>query len=426
MPKIVAEVLKDASLRNLKPGADKIEIPDAGAKGLYFVVYPSGVRSFVFRYRNADKAQKRLTLGTYPALSLGDARTVAKDHATLVSQGGDPSIVEVEATPAPIVTVGRVLDLYLKEHVKTKLKPGNAYDVECTIEKDIRPFWKDRDIKSITGTDVKELIGRVVARGARTKANRVHSLVSKFFNWCIDEEVLTVSPLGRINKPAKENKRERVLSDAEMRLVWLAAEQCRYPFGPIVQMLMLTGQRREEVCDSSWHEFNTDDNDWIMAGTRTKNGNPHLIPLSPALVAVLENAPRIACKPGLDFVFTKTGETSFSGYSRGKVRLDSIIKKIAEAEADERGDEAVVVADWTIHDIRRTVSTGMAKLRVEPHVIEAILNHKSGKISGVAAIYNLYQYYPEKREALEKWALHLAAIVAAAPGSNVLPLRKSA
>jgi integrase len=192
-----------------------------------------------------------------------------------------------------------------------------------------------------------------------------------------------------------------VLTDDELRLVWRAAAQIEWPFGSLVQLLILTGQRREEVAAMRWSEIQDSGRVWILPGDRTKNGQAHHVPLSGAAQALLSALPRLA---GSDLILTTTGARPISGYSNAKERLDRVIEELAEAEAHDREAAPLIVQPWRLHDLRRTVASGMARLAVTPHVIEAILNHRSGIVSGVAAIYNRHDYLDERRDALEKWA----------------------
>ena len=184
---------------------------------------------------------------------------------------------------------------------------------------------------------------------------------------------------------------------------------------------MLTAQRRSEVADMRWGELK-DGSLWTIAGSRTKNGAEHDVPLSEPARAVLFRVPRIA---GSEFVFTTLGVRPISGHSHAKEYLDKVILQIARQEATEAGQDAgaVTVTPWRLHDLRRSAASGMARMGIAVHVIEAVLNHRSGAISGVAAIYSRHSYLPEKRHALEAWAAHVMALVNGPAASNVVPLR---
>ena len=195
-----------------------------------------------------------------------------------------------------------------------------------------------------------------------------------------------------------------MLSDDEVRLVWRAFHSVGWPFGDIAKLLLLTGARRDEIAESRWNEIDLAAKTWTIAKQRSKNGVAHEIPLSDTAIRIVEHLPRIGEKrDGL--IFTTTGETPVSGWSRAKATID---KAMVEA-LKERGGDAV--QPWVFHDMRRTAASGMAGLGIPPHVVEAVLNHRSGTIKGVAAVYNRYNYAAEKRDALDKWAERVVAIV---------------
>ena len=318
-----------------------------------------------------------------------------------------------------------MLDDFLKRHVKAKNRASTAGDVEGYIEREIKPKWKGRQVQAIKRRDIVDLLDAVVDRGAPTAANRLHSTLRKFFNWCRERGVLDTSPLGNIKAPAAENTRDRVLSDIEVRWLWQATDDIGWPFGPLVRLLLLSGQRREEVAGARWTEFDLDGREptWIIPAERAKNGRLQALVLPPAARAILRQLPRI--DGSADLVFTTTGTTTISGFSRAKARLDEAMLAIGRREAEERGDDPdkVKIAPWVVHDLRRTFASGAAKLGVAPHVIEAVLNHKSGTIRGVSAVYNRHDHAKEKRAALARWARHIEAITGAKPTSNVVPFK---
>ena len=261
--------------------------------------------------------------------------------------------------------------------------------------------WNDRPIREIGKREVLEAIDAIVDRGTGTQANRTLSHVRKLFNWALERDIVTISPCAGLKAPAGENSRDRVLSDDEIRWLWKACEAQAFPFGPLVRLLLLTGQRRGEVAGIRAGELSFRNQMWSLPKERTKNGEAHDVPLTEAVISIFKSLPQIA---GEGFVFTNTGVTPVSGFSRAKASID---KLMAEAAARQ----ASTIEPWTLHDLRRTCASGMASLKIAPHIIEAVLNHKSGTIRGVAAVYNRHQYADEKREALEKWAWRVAVVV---------------
>jgi len=216
--------------------------------------------------------------------------------------------------------------------------------------------------------------------------------------------------MAYLPKPGAEVKRKRVLNDDELRLAWAAAEQIGWPMGTAIQVLMLTCARRDEIGDLQWREFDKARNEIRLEGDRTKNGEDHTIPLSAAVRALIDAAPRIA---GSKFVFTTTGNTPISGWSHAKETIDLIMVARAQNEARNRGEDAdnVIIKPWRIHDLRRTAATGMERLGVKQQVVEALLGHIAGSKAGITGVYQQYEYEQEKRDAVEKWAKHIDALV---------------
>jgi integrase len=194
-----------------------------------------------------------------------------------------------------------------------------------------------------------------------------------------------------------------VLTDDELRAVWTAAEAIGWPFGRIVQGLILTGQRRDEVGEARWGEIDLAGRLWVLPRERAKNDAAHAVPLSPAAVALLEGCPRVKGRAG--FVFSLNGERPFSGWSKAKERLDTLALAELRKRAEKRGGnpEEIALPSWRLHDLRRTVASGMARLGVNLPVIEKVLNHTSGSFGGVVGVYQRHSFAEEKRAALEAW-----------------------
>jgi integrase len=234
-------------------------------------------------------------------------------------------------------------------------------------------------------------------------ANRARANLSAFFHWAIGEGLCENNPVVGTNKQTEEGPRDRALADAEAAKVWLAAPENDY--GRIIRLLLLTGCRRDEIGGLRWSEVDLKARTITLPGVRTKNGRPHVIPLSEPAMAILGG---LIHRANRDLIFG-LGAGGFSGWSKSKAQFDKAAK-LKEA--------------WTLHDLRRTAATRMADIGVQPHVIEALLNHISGHKAGVAGTYNLSTYAAEKKAALDLWASHLQVAVARATGANVTALRK--
>jgi integrase len=406
------------SVERIKPDPQRrLEIPDAILPGLYLVVQPSGAKSWVVRYRFGGKPRK-LTLGPYPALNLAGARERGRAALQTVASGHDPGTEKLEALRhardgrPDTDQASAVIDEFIARHVRSNNKRRTAEEVERTFKLHVRPYWSNRRIQEITRRDVIELLDRIIDNGKPVQANRTLAAIRKLFNWAVDRSILEVSPVIRIKAPAQEESRDRVLSDYELYLVWKAADCLGFPFGPLVQILILTAQRRDEVAKARQSEFNKSGDLWTIPRERTKNNEEHDVPLSEAAREIIKELPRI--KGAAGFLFTTTGDTSISGYSKAKARLDAIMLRIAREKAMTCGEDPdeIQIKPWRLHDLRRTATSGMARLGQPVHVIEAVLNHRSGEISGVAAVYNRHSYLSEKRRALEAWGLFICDLTA--------------
>ncbi|WP_034996681.1 tyrosine-type recombinase/integrase [Beijerinckia mobilis] len=388
------------SLLRVTP-ASRREVPDGRVRGLYFIQQPSGKASWAVRYRSkADGKPVKLTLGAWPALDLVNARAKAMAALAAVETGEDPASEkrrakeEAKATKsASLDRIDSVVETFIVRHAQAKNR--SWAETDRILKKEVLSIWSGRSLSSISRAEVHDLLDGIVDRGAPVMANRVLAALRRLCNWAIERGIIETSPCSGIKAPSSERSRDRILDDTELAAVWQASEKLGWPFGPIVQLLILTGARREEVAAMRWNEIDLEQKLWTLPASRAKNGKEHVIPLSPQAIAILEALPRI--KSGKHLVFTVTGETAVSGFTRAKERIDAFLPE--------------GIPHWTLHDLRRTLASGCARLGVAPQVVEAILNHKSGTIRGVAAVYNRYTYETEKRAAMYAWANHVNAAV---------------
>lgn len=408
--------LTAAGIDRIKPTSKRQEIPDALLPGLYLAVQPTGRKSWQIRYR-AGGVHRRMTLGPYPMLSLADARERGSAAMREVMEGEDPAAKAKAAKAkrqelAERDTIEALLQTYAKRHL-SKLKSGDTAKRE--LERHAGAAWKDRDIHTISKRDVLDLLDGIVDSGRATTANRLRAYLGKFFNWCVERDVIDTSPMIGVKAPAKEVSRDRVMSDDEIRWFWQACEDVGQPWGPIGRLLLLTGQRLGEVSAMTDSEIRGDV--WHLSADRTKNGRAHDVPLSKPAQAVVEGMTRIKSRAG--YLHTTTGETPVSGFHKARHIIAERMEQIAE---DERC-EAVEIPKWGFHDLRRTAATGMARLGIPVRVTEAVLNHVSGTGGGIVAVYQRHDYADEKRSALEAWARFVASIVEGEAG-NVVRIAK--
>jgi integrase len=235
--------------------------------------------------------------------------------------------------------------------------------------------------------------------------------LSKFFSWLLAQRTIEKNPCDGIERPKPPRPRDRVLTDDEVRWLWMACDQVSEPFGPLLKLLLVTGQRREEVARMRRAELSADGTSWLLSPARTKNKRPHEVPLSPLARQIISGARQIVDEPV--FVFTTTGRTPVSGFSRIKRRVDAAMLACARSEVEDAAldPNSVTLPAWRIHDLRRTVATGLQRLGVPMPVTEKVLNHVSGSHSGIAGVYQRHEYASEKRAALEAWANLLTMIV---------------
>jgi len=366
----------------------RYEVRDRLTPGLLVRVSVSGLKVF-YVCKRVNQKMRRLKIGPYPILSLHDAREKARELLRNIELGRyvERAPYEVEQrTPTLAETVPQFIELYAKQRTK------DWHGTERVLLKFSSLY--SRPVDTIKRADVVRVLDTIVANGTPWRANRALAAFKKLMSWCVDRGIIEHTPVAQLQMPTKEVARERLLTHDELRLCWRAAEQEGFPFGPCVWLLILTGQRRSEVSEMRWSELDLDNGLWTIPRTRVKNGTTHVVPLSQLALSIIRALPRIL---GSDFVFTTTGTSPISGFGRLKDRLDAALPAGTE--------------DWRFHDLRRTAATNLAMLRVPPHIIEAVLNHKSGIVSGVAAIYNRHAYVDEKREALELWARRVVELM---------------
>lgn len=410
----MAKALTTKAVENVKPNPGKrVEIPDPALVGLYLVVQPSGAKSWAVRYRHAGKS-KKLTLGKWPVMGIAEARQTATEALQNIERGDDPAAEKAAAKAARSdpAYVDRdvfrhVVDSFLTRHASRNRR---ADDVAAMFRREVLARWGDMRIQEITKRDVIEVLDGIVDRGSPVTANRLRAHLNTLFNWAKGRDIITANPLDGVKPPAPERARDRVLSDDEIKLFWRGCDKIGEPFGPLFKLLLLTGQRRGEVGGMTDREIKN--GIWTIPAARSKNGDEHTVPLSEAARAVLAGIQPVG-RDGL--IFTTNGRTAVSGFTRAKERLDTEIADLNEGET---------IAAFTLHDLRRTAATGMAGLGFPPHIVEAVLNHRSGTRRGVAGVYNRFNYSEEKRAALEAWARRVTQLVEGKP-ENVVPIAEA-
>jgi integrase len=361
----------------LEPGEKRREIPDDLLMGLYLIVQPgTGNKAWAVRCRQNGRPRK-ITIGRYPVYGLADAREAAGRILRSVSEGRDPGRPSAG-------TVDDTAAQFLERYGRRKYRPSTLRDCIRTLDR-ATAAWRGRRLDSITKADVRALVESIEAP---TASNQALKVLKRLFNWAVAEDLLKASPLNGLGKPHPERSRERILTDDELKRVWRAADAAGYAFGDFVKLAILTGQRSGEVAGMQRDELHGDT--WILPSERVKNKKSHSVPLSRQAAAIIEAAPRISN----EYVFSY-GDQPVRGFNRAKRTMDKVAG----------------VSGWTLHDLRRTSASGLARLGVSIAVIEQILNHRGGSLAGVAGVYIRHQFEKEKRAALQQWADHVERLV---------------
>ena len=396
-----------------------IEKPGFGVK-----VTPAGKKIFILQYRRGGRGTKtkRYTIGPYGVWTVAAAEKEAGRLLLLVGQGGDPADERQSSRRLAIGTdFDKMADLYLDEKVKL-LTPRSYEFVESILRVHVRPALKGKAMPHLSEDDIRDLIAKLPLTKIALRRN-VFAVLRPFFKWAKSEKrVIKTNPMADMDAPPSAASRDRVLDDAEMKVVWRAASALPYPFGPWTRLLLALGQRRTEIATLDWKELNHTNCEWIIPGSKTKNGQTHVVPLSSLAVAELDVLAGEGEWPKRGLVFTTTGKTGISGFSKAKRLIDEKITEIIAADASLAGEDVHNFEPWRFHDLRRSMATGMQRLRIPTEVIEACENRLAGSSKqGAAKVYQRYAYADEKRAALQKWGDHLTLVVTN-KGSNVVPL----
>lgn len=337
-------------------------------------VSQGGTKTFTVMY---GPLRERVTIGRYPTISLAQARARAKEILAERT---------LHAHHPPSITFDDALQKFLlAQHQKNR--PSTVAEYERLFKRHLTPRLRHRKVADIEAHDITHIIDRMLR--TPSECNHAHAAAQTFFRWTVRRRYINRSPMEGMERPTKYHPRDRTLADDELRAVWRAAEEYGYPFGTIVQLLILTGQRRGEIGKLKWSYLGN--GKVTLPPEILKNNREHTFPLGTWAAQILEHTPRLG-----DFVFmARWNDKPFNGWQSCTFNL---MKKCRTAH-------------WTLHDLRRTFATNLAALTVAPHVVEKLLNHRSGTISGVAAIYNRFQYMEEMRVAIAAWETRLASLL---------------
>lgn len=402
----------------------KIKPPKSGRKEKFDGLLPGfGIRitannhrTWIVLYQKKGR-RHRYTIENVPVSDLAGARNEARRVLDEVRAGGDPAREKAarkarsRQDDAPH-TFTNVVDDFMKRHAGKKRR---GWETKQIIERELKPNWGNRHISEITRRDVRDAVKRVEDRGAPRAANRLLSTIKTLFRWAADEDYIVESPAAGIKPPGEEIDRDRVLQDPEIFTLWVAWGRLDYPFGLLMKMLLVTGQRLNEVRHMRWSDIDKDNKLWTLPRELTKADRSHEVPLSTLAIEILDELPRFA---GI-YVFTTTGgERPVAGISKAKNRAEKFVRELAEKKPEEFSD----VLDWRLHDLRRSCGTNIARLGIATSTISKIFNHKEG---GVTKIYDRYSYLDEKHRALDAWSNKLTSIIRPKDDKKVVALRRS-
>jgi integrase len=418
LTKLVVERTEPDPTRDLFVWDSKV--PGFGAR-----IYPTGKRMYVFQYRTKARQQRRVAIGLHGPLTVETAREAAADLYEAVRKGRDPAEEQKRDARREPDTIEKVIEDFILRYMAGKERAQSYIgDTRATFKNHVLPRWRGRDINTITRRDVIELLDAIVDAGKPIAANRTLAAIRKLFNWALQRGIVEATPVALVEMPGAERQRERTLAPDEIRAVWVAADKLGYPFGPFFKMALTTGQRREEIAQMRWADIDEDERTWTLSSEMTKAGRSHVVPLSPLGLEVLGEARETARLLGGEpengqpatHVFTTRGDRPISGYSKAKTRLDKAIT------AARQQDGLPALDPWTIHDLRRTVGTGLGRLGILRFIIARVLNHADRTVTG---IYDRHEYLEEKRRALEAWGSYLGNLISP-PAENVVPIRAAA
>jgi integrase len=405
----------DAARREAQARGKTLYRWDTETRGFGFYATRTGVCSYFIEYRLGGRGtpSKRVTLGQHGVFTPDQARKLAKEELGKVARGTDVS--QVKKDERSKLTAASFQDLAERYFaVNGKLEKTGEWksrhwrETHGQIHQLAFPVFGDKTLASITRAQIAALIDETKVRSHSTARNLFGAL-RPIFLWAAEGGAIEQSPMTGLRGPKPVKSRERVLSDDEIKALWQAAGAESWPFENVFKMWLLTAQRRNEVSGMRWREIDLDAGTWTIAKERSKNGKAHRVDLSPESV-------RMLVKTTDDLVFSTTGTTPVSGFSKVKLRVDARMKELL-------GDK---FEPWRIHDLRRTAASGMAALGFQPHVIERVLNHVSGVQGGLVGVYQRHEYRDERKRALLAWGAHVERLTGreAAP-SNVVAMRKA-
>jgi integrase len=418
-------------LDNVKPPATgRISYIDDGFPGLSLRLTAAGAMRWNFMY-NFQGRLRRMTLGDAKLYTIAgengkqtkqreldhmQARAAALDAMKLARSGTDPAVQQRKARERPDdaeLVSGAVTDYLARQEKRVR---ASTYDgLKRNFDVDVLPRLGKRALATIDSSDVKSLLQAIVKRGAPVHANAVLANLKAMMNWAVRDGRITRSPIDRMEPPSKQESRDRVLTSSEIKALWQAADAEGWPYGPVAKLLLLTACRLREVSEMRWAELDMKGRLWRLPKERVKNGRAHIIHLADPALAIISALPQVDRSA---LVFPGSAGKPLSGFSKAGTRLSKRMPK--------------GTPQWSFHDLRRTAATMMAEspehggLGIAPHIVDRVLNHSTGAVSGVTAVYIRSEFATERKAALEAWAARVLEIVGAGAQepNKVIPFRR--
>jgi integrase len=411
----------DKDIQSLKPKAQRYDARELSGDGFAIRVSPSGEKSWVFFY-SFEGRKRRMTLGSYPHLSLAEARKKHREALRTLQREIDPGLEKQnkQADARLSSTVDDLINEYIEKWAKPRKRSWQE-DERC-LNKDVKPTWGKRKAKDITRRNVIDLLDKIKERGAPIQSNRTLACVRRMFNFAVERDIISTSPCVAVKAVAKENKRDRYLSVEEIRNFWLGLDapdsiettetgaikithqiKMSAPIKLVLKLQLATAQRKGEIVGAEWSEFDLVANWWTIPAEKAKNGKAHRVPLSTLALELLHEIKNHSGNSRWLFPSTKNGKP---------IRGESIDHAVRRCTFKD-------VKSFTPHDCRRAASSHMTSVGISRLVVSKLLNHVE---NSVTAVYDRHSYDAEKRAALDAWGKKLRNIIYNITSNNVIPL----
>ena len=398
----------DRQIKSLKPKKERYEVWETNGKGFGIRVAPTGRKSFIFLYR-FQGTSRRITFGNYPEISLADAHAAHANSRQLLERGADPATVEQDAKEESrrSPSVRRLVEEYIEKYAKPRKRSWK--EDERILNKDVVPRWGKRKAQDIARRDIILLLDEIVDRGALIQANRTLATIRKMYSFAMGRGILDSSPCVAIPAPSKENRRDRVLSEDEVRTFWekLDTAKMEKTTALALKLQLITAQRKGEVAGAEWKDFDLKNGWWTIPAEKAKNGFPHRVPLSSLAMEVLNELNEM----------TGDSQWLFPSPRDGQHIAETSVDHAIRVNADH-----FKITHFVPHDLRRTAASMITASGIQRLTISKILNHVE---SGITAVYDRHSYDKEKQKGLRSWGRQLEAILGRKKSNKVISIRKS-